>query len=64
MGKVRFGLRRPVEVAISALKRVFGQSAGAFLPHTAYTEIATKISAYSHTRNVWDRAVREARAAA
>ena len=64
---VRFGLRWLVEIVISAFKRVFGESARALLPHTAYFEVATKITAYNYTLDVGDEAVvavRAARAAA
>ena len=64
---VRFGLRWLVEIVISAFKRVFGESARALLPHTAYVGAATKITAYNYTLDVGDEAVvvvRAARAAA
>ena len=60
---VRFGLRWLVEIVISAFKRVFGESVRALLPHTAYVEVATKITAYNHALDVGDEAVGAVRAA-
>ena len=62
--RVEFGLRRLVEIAISAFKRVFGESVRTLKPHTAYVEIATKMAACNHAQDVGDRAVREACSAA
>ena len=55
---VRYGLRRIVEIVISAFKRVFGESVRARKPHTAIIEIATKVAAYNHTRDAAISAMR------
>ena len=60
---VKFGLRRLVEIVISAFKRVFGESVGALQPRTVYVEAATKITAYNHMLDVGDEAARAVRAA-
>ena len=58
---VRYRLRWLVEIVISAFKRMFGESARALKPDTAYIEIATKVAAYNHSLDVGDDAIRAMR---
>lgn len=60
---VRFGLRRLVEIVMSAFKRVYGESVRTLLPHAACVGVAAKMAAYNCTLNVGASTVRFVRAA-
>ena len=55
----RYGLRRMVEIIISAFKRVFGESVRALTPRTAFIEVATKVAACNRNLDIGDEAIRE-----
>ena len=52
MEKAGYGLRWLVEIAISALKRIFGDSVRAVKPPYILLEIVTKIAAYNKRRDI------------
>ena len=55
----RYGLRRAVEIIMSAFKRVFGESVRALMPRTAFIEVAAKAAACNRNLDIGDEAIRE-----